>query len=327
MSEQVFRQNPVRAVLGALALALLLDVIALVIIPQLLPDTIYTSGRFTIVFSAIAVITVVVLIGMLWLRNLQVRVTPETVVIGRPGKWETYPRATTVFRTHITEHRTNGVRSGTTRALLVHTGAGERTVPLPGFSRTVFNELVATLNPITLPQVADPVEAARLRSGLPVVFAVDASRERSSGIRFLVVAAVALVVTAITLTPLLDPAGLDGDSIIILLAPIAGIVTVGFGIGGFQRLRVAGKAQTQVTIGAAGIRIGEVEHAYAQLTRIWLTPPAYGTKRLTLESGAVRSVQVLESARIRITPEYAAFAASLQAHAAGRPGLLSLDRE
>ncbi|MGW8482613.1 hypothetical protein ACWGJP_05700 [Microbacterium sp. NPDC055903] len=326
--ERVFRQHPLRALLSAVVIAVVLDALALLIIPQVLPDTIYTSGRRIIVFGAMAVITVVVLVVMLWLRNVQVRVSHESVTVGRAGKWESFPRATTAFRTHITEHRTNGVRSGTTRSLIVRTAHGERTIALPGFTRSVFNELAATLNPLTPPTAVDPVEAARVRAGLPTTFEVDAAGERRAGNRFLVVAVIALVVAVVAILPLFAPDFPTGETApLVMLSPLAAIVAVGFGIGGFQRLRLARRSTTRIVVGSLGLRIGEVDHPYAQLTRIWLTPPAYATKRITLESPSGRSIHLLESARVAIRPEYSQFAASLHAHVAERQGLLSFDLE
>lgn len=327
-AERVFRRHPVRVAVGALVLSVVLSAAALFIIPQFIPFTVDRPTRGMIVLIVAIALTAAVWTGAFWFRNMRVVVGPDAVEIGRPGNRETYSRATTAFRSKITEHRTNGLRSGTTRALVVHSAGREITVELPGFTRATFNELIAALNPIAPTQV-DPVEAARLRATLPTTYTVDASRERRFAGQLLLVAVIAFVVTLAVVLLAFTPGFLDGElSALILLAPMSAVVGIGFAIGAAQRRRVARSAPTQVSLSHHGIRIGDVDHPYNQLTRIWVTPPAYPVNRIRIERNAGRAVtHTLVSSRVDMNPEYAVFLTALQAETASVPGLLSLDLE
>lgn len=326
--ERIFRKNPVRTAVSSLVFSVLLSTAALFIVPQFLPYLMDRPTRGLIVGLIAIALTIAVWTGAFWFRNMRVVVGPDAVEIGRPGSRETYSRATTAFRSKITEHRTNGLRSGTTRALVVHSAGREIAVELPGFTRATFNELMAALNPIAASHT-DPVSAARERASLPDTFTIDASGERRFASRLTIVAVVALVVTVAVVLLALTPGFLDGElSALILLAPIAAVIGIGFAIGAMQRYRVARSAPTQVSLSHHGIRIGEVDHVYAQLTRIWVTPPAYPVARIRIDRAGARSVtHTLVSSRIAMTPEYPVFLAALQAQTAGVPGLLSLDLE
>ncbi|WEK61437.1 MAG: hypothetical protein P0Y60_01350 [Candidatus Microbacterium colombiense] len=326
--ERVFRRNLLRATIGSLVLSVVLSAAALFIIPQFLPFLMDRQTRGLIVAVAAVALTAAVWSGAFWFRNIRVVVGADAVEIGRPGNRETYSRATTAFRSKITEHRTNGLRSGTTRALVVHSAGREITIELPGYSRATFNELIAALNPIT-PAHVDPVEAARARAALPTSFRVDASRERGFAAKLTIVAVIASVVTLAVVALAFTPGFLDGElSALILLAPMSAVVAIGFAIGAAQRRRVARSAPEHLSISHYGLRIGDVDHPYDQLTRIWVTPPAYATKRLKLDRAAGRSItHMLGSSRIEMTPEYSVFLDALHAETAQRPGLLSLDLE
>lgn len=328
-AERVFRRHPLRTAGGSLLLTVVFAAAVLFLLPKFLPPNMTISTRGTIVLVVVIAITLAVWIGAFWFRNIRVIVRADSVEIGRPGGTETYSRATTAFRSKITEHRTNGFRTGTTRALIAWTGGRETVIELPGFTRTTFNELMAQLTPISAPPAVDPVEAARARAKLPTTFTVDASKERSLGRGFLIAAIVFAAATIGTVLMAFTPGFLEGElSALILIAPMAGVAAIGFGIGAAQRYRVARTTPTQISLSHHGIRIGEVDHPYAQLTRVWLTPPAYPIRRIRIERAAGRTItHVLGSTRITMTPDYAAFLEAVRAETAPWPGLLSLDLE
>lgn len=159
--ERVFHRNPLRSAVGAVVLSAVLSAATLFLLPRFLPGTMKISTRGVVVLVVAIALTVAVFAGFFWFRNIRIVVRPHEVEIGKPGSRETFARATTAFRSKITEHRTNGLPSGTTRALVVHTGDREITIELPGYTRPLFNELMATLNPIAQPVFDDPVAAAR----------------------------------------------------------------------------------------------------------------------------------------------------------------------
>jgi hypothetical protein len=328
-AERVFRRHPVRIAIGALVLSAVLSAAALFLIPPLLPRNMGISTRGQIVLVAVIVLIAAVWTGSFWLRNIRVVVRPETVEIGRPGGMQSYPRDTTAFRSKVTEHRTNGLRTGTTRALVVWTGGRESVIDLPGFRRTTFNELMAELAPIAQPAPVDPVAAARERAMLPTVFRLDVSLERRIGRGFLITGVVFLVAAVAGGSLALASDITESDFLpLILLSPLAAVIGVGFAIGAAQRYRAARSTPTQITIGHHGIRLDDVDHPYAQLTRIWLTPPAYPVHRIRLDRAAGRGVvRVLGSTRVTMTPSYQEFLQTLRSETAHLPGLVSLDLE
>lgn len=329
VAARVFRRHPLRTAVGALVLSVVFSAAVLFLLPKFLPRTMNISTRGTVVLVVAIAITLVVWIGSFWLRNIRVVVTPDTVQIGRAGKVETFARDVTGFRSHITEHRTNGFRSGTTRALIVLSGGREITVELPGFTRATFNELMALLTPVSQPVAEDPVEAARVRASLPSSFTVDASDERRIANGFLITAIVLFAVAlAFGLMAFMPGFGESDFSALILLLPFGALGGIGFAIGAAQRRKVARSAPAQVWVSHHGLRIGDTDHPYDQLSRIWVTPPAYDTRRIRIERPTGRSVtHVLASPRIRITPDYRDFVLALRAETARMPGLVSLDLE
>lgn len=328
-AERVFRRHPLRIALGALVLSAVLSTAALFIIPGFLPRTMNISTRGRIVLVAAIVLTIAVWVGAFWLRNIRVIVRPGTVDIGRPGGMQTYARDTTAFRSKVTEHRTNGLRTGTTRALVVWTDGRETVIDLPGFSRTVFNELMAELAPIAQPPAADPVAAARERAKLPTTFRLDSSGERRIGRGFLITAIVLFAMTLGVTLLVLTPGFLDGDlSALVLLIPFAGIAAIGFAIGAAQRYRAVRRTPAQIVVGPHGLRMGEEDHPYSLLARIWLTPPAYPVHRIRLDKRGGRATTcILGSTRVTMTPTYEEFVLALRSETAGLPGLVSLDLE
>lgn len=328
-TERVFRRHPLRIALGALVLSVVLSTAVLFILPLFLPRTMNISTRGQIVLVAAIALTIAVWVGAFWLRNIRVVVRPDTVDIGRPGGMQRYARATTAFRPKVTEHRTNGLRTGTTRALVVWTEGRESIVDLPGFSRTMFNELMAELAPIAQPVAADAVAAARERAKLPTTFRLDASGERRIGRGFLITAVVLFAVTAGVTLLVLTPGFLDSDlSALVLLIPFAGIAAFGFAIGAAQRYRAARRTPGQIVVSHHGLRIGEADHPYSQLTRIWLTPLGYPVHRIRLDRAAGRAItHILGSTRVSMTPSYEEFLLALRAETAQLPGLVSLDLE
>lgn len=327
--ERVFRRHPLRIFVGALVLAAVLSTATLFILPSFLPRGMNISSRGRIVLVVAIGLTIAVFVGAFWLRNIRVVVRPDAVEIGRAGARETFPRSSTVFRSKITEHRTNGLPSGTTRALIVQSGDREITIELPGFTRATFNELMAHLNPITPPPIADPVEAARARAHLPSSFAVDAGGERRFASRLAVFAVVFFAVALVFGLLVAVPGFLDSDwSALVLIVPLAAVAGIGFAIGAVQRRRLVRAVPSQITVGPHSIRLDEVDQPYAQLTRLWMTPPAYPTKRIRFErADGRRTTHLLESARVSITPDYTDLLLAVRAQTAAFPGLLSLDLE
>ena len=327
--ERIFRRNPLRSALGAVVLSAVLSAATLFILPQFLPRTMNISTRGQLVLVVAIALTVAVCAGFFWFRNIRIVVRPDTVEIGKAGSRETYARATTAFRSKITEHRTNGLPSGTTRALIVHTGDREITVELPGYTRPLFNELMATLNPIAQPVFDDPVDAARAAAQLPTQFTVDGAGERRFAARIAIAAVAFLVITAGVGLLFLVPGFLDGEfSALILLAPFTAVAAIGFGIGAMQRRRVVRSIPTHVSVDSHGIRLDGVDIPYAQLTRIWLTPPAYPVKRIRFARTAGKTTtHLLESSRVVITPAYGDLLLAVRGRTAHLPGLLSLDLE
>ena len=327
--ERVFRRNPLRSAVGAILLSAALSAATLFVLPKFLPGTMNISTRGVVVLVVAIALTVAVFAGFFWFRNIRIVVRPDAVEIGKAGNRETVARASTQFRSKITEHRTNGLPSGTTRALIVQTGGREITIELPGYSRTMFNELMATLNPIALPVFDDPVAAARAVSQLPTQFTVDGTGERRLATRITIAAVVFLVIAVGVGLLAAVPGFLEGElSALILLAPFAALAAVGFGIGALQRRRVVRSIPTQVSVGVQGIRIDDVDTPYAHLDRIWLTPPAYPVRRLRLQrAGGGTTTHLLASSRVEIVPEYDDLLFVVRARTAQVPGLLSLDLE
>lgn len=327
---RVFRRHPVRAVIGAVVLSVVLSAATLFLLPRFLPRAMDISERGVIVLIVAIALTVAAFAGFLWFRNVRIVVTPDTVEVGRAGSRETFPRATTGFRSKITEHRTNGLPSGTTRALIVHSGDREITIDLPGYSRATFNALMAELAPITAPPAENPVDAARARAQLPSAFAIDASGERRLVARLAIACVVFLVVAlAVVVVAATVPGFLTGEySALVLFAPFAAAGAIGFGIGALQRHRVLRSIPARVSVDHRGIRVDDADHPFAQLRHVWLTPIGYPVRRLRLDRQAGRSVtHVLASPRVTMTPEYGDFLLAVRADTAHLPGLLSLDLE
>lgn len=327
--ERVFRRHPMRVFVGALVLAAVLSAAALFILPRFLPRTMNISTRGSIVLVVAIGLTIAVFVGAFWFRNIRVVVASDSVEIGRAGARETFPRATTAFRSKITEHRTNGLPSGTTRALVVYSGDREVTIELPGFTRATFNELMAHLNPIAQPPVADPVQAARARAHLPSSFTVDAAGERRFASRLRIAAVAFFAVTLAFALLAAVPGFLDSElSALVLIVPMAGIAAIGFTIGAVQRRRLVRSIPSRLTVSPHGIRLDEADHPYTQLTRIWMTPPAYPVRRIRFErAGGKRITHLLASSRVAITPAYTDLLLAVRAQTAHLPGLLSLDLE
>ncbi|WP_426622429.1 hypothetical protein [Microbacterium sp. As-52] len=327
--ERVFRRHPLRSAVGAIMLSVVLSAATLFLLPRFLPATMKISTRGVVVLVVAIALTIAVFAGFFWFRNIRIVVRPQEVEIGKAGSRETFARATTAFRAKITEHRTNGLPSGTTRALIVHSGDREITIELPGYSRPMFNELMATLNPIAQPVFDDPVAAARAGAQLPTQFAIDGGGERRLATR-ITIAAVGLLVIAIAVGLLVAvPGFVESElSALILLAPFAALAAIGFGIGAVQRRRLVRSIPAHVSVDGQGIRIDGVDTPYSQLTRIWLTPPAYPVKRLRLErAGGKATTHLLASSLVGITPDYGDLLLAVRARTAHLPGLLSLDLE
>lgn len=327
--ERVFHRNRLRSAIGAIVISAALSAGTLFLLPTFLPRDMDIPTRGTLVLVVASALTVAVFLGFFWFRDIRIVVRPDTVEIGKAGSRETYDRATTGFRSSITEHRTNGLPSGTTRALIVHTGYRETTFELPGYTRAMFNELMATLTPIAQPTPVDPVAAARAAAQLPTHFTVDGAGERRFAARITIAAVVFLALAvAVGLLALISGFGDSEFSALILLAPFAAVAAVGVGIGAVQRRRVVRSIPAQVQVDSQGIRLDGVASPYGQLTRIWLTPPAYPVKRLRLERVGSRSTtHLLVSSRVTITPGYDQMLRAVQARTAHLPGLLSLDLE
>lgn len=327
--ERVFHRNPLRSAVGAVVLSAVLSAATLFLLPRFLPGTMKISTRGVVVLVVAIALTVAVFAGFFWFRNIRIVVRPHEVEIGKPGSRETFARATTAFRSKITEHRTNGLPSGTTRALVVHTGDREITIELPGYTRPLFNELMATLNPIAQPVFDDPLAAARAGAQLPTQFTVDATGERRLASRITIAAVVFLVIAVGVGWLVLVPGFVEGElSALILLAPFAAVAAIGFGFGAVQRRRLVRSIPALVSIDTHGIRIDGVDNPYTQLSRIWLTPPAYPVKRLRLaRAGGKTTTHLLASSRVGITPDYGDLLLAVRARTAHLPGLLSLDLE
>ncbi|KQQ67118.1 hypothetical protein ASF63_07795 [Microbacterium sp. Leaf320] len=327
--ERVFRRHPARSVVSAILLSAALSAAALFILPQFLPRRMDLSTRGTIVLVVAVVLTLVIFVSIFWLRNTRVVVRADSVEVGRAGNREVFDRATTAFRSKITEHRTNGIRSGITRALIIHNGGREITVELVGFTRATFNDLMAMLNPIAPPPTADPVAAARERAQLPSSFTVDSSGERRLASGLIIGAVVLLIVAAAVGALAASPGFLDGDlSALVLLVPLAGVAGIGLAIGASQRRRVLKAIPAHVMVSHHGIRFDDTDLPYAQLTRIWLTPAGYPVRRIRFERAAGRTtVHVLGSPRVQMSPEYTAFLLAVRAETARYPELLRLDLE
>lgn len=327
--ERVFRRHPGRALVSAVLLSAALSAAALFVLPQFLPRGMNISTRGTIVLVVAIALTLLIFGSTFWLRNTRVVVRADSVEVGRAGNREVFDRATTGFRSKITEHRTNGIRSGITRALIIHNGGREITVELVGFTRATFNDLMAMLNPIAPPPTADPVAAARERAQLPSSFTVDSSGERRLVSGLTIGAVVLLIVAAAVGALAASPGFLDGDlSALVLLVPFAGLAGIGLAIGAFQRRRVLRATPAHVMVSHHGIRFDDADLPYAQLTRIWLTPAGYPTRRIRFERATGRpTVHVLGSPRVQMSPEYTGFLLAVRAETARHPELLRLDLE
>lgn len=325
----VFRRHPVRAVVGAIVLSAVLSAATLFLLPRFLPRTMPIADRGVVVLVVAIALTLAVFAGFLWFRNVRVVVTPDAVEIGRAGNRESYPRAVTAFRPRVTEHRTNGLPSGTTRALVVYSGDREITIELPGYTRATFNALMAELAPVAQPPAESPVEAARARAQLPSSFTVDAGPERRFATGLLLAALALLAVAAAVTLVALSPGFLDGElSALVLIVPFAAVAAVGLGIGAIQRFRVLRSIPARITVSRQGLRLDDVEQPFAQLRRIWMTPAGYPVRRLRLDrTDGRRTRHLLASSRVTTSPDYAELLLAVRADTAHLPGLLSLDLE
>ena len=327
--ERAFRRHPARAVVSAILLSAVLSAATLFILPQFLPRRMDLSTRGMIVLAVAIALTLVVFVSILWLRNTRIVVRPDQVEVGRAGNREVYDRATTAFRSKITEHRTNGLRSGITRALIIEKAGREITVELPGFTRATFNDLMATLNPIAPPPATDPGAPAPGRAQLPASWTVASSGARRLANGLAIGAVVLLVVAAAVVVLALQPGFLDGElSALVLLVPFAGLAGIVLAIGALQRRRVLKAIPAHITVSHHGLRLDDVDLPFSQLTRIWLTPPGYPVRRIRFERVAGRAtVHVLGSPRVQMTPEYTALLLALRAETAQHPEMLRLDLE
>ena len=328
-SGRVFRRHPARAVVSAVVLTVVLSAATLFILPRFLPRQMDVETRGIIVLVVAVALTAAVWLGIFWFRNVRIAVHPSHVEVGRGGNREIFERATTAFRSKITEHRTNGLRSGVTRALLVYSGGREITVELPGFTRTDFNELMAVLNPIDEPPAADPIEAARARAHLPTSFAVDTSKERGFATGLTVGAVIALAAALAALAFAFTPGFLDSElSALVMIVPFAGVAGIGLLIGALQRRRVLASIPARIGVSPQGLRLDDDDVPFAGLTRIWLTPTGYPVRRMKLERASGRSrTMVLGSSRVQMTPDYADFLLAVRGQTGHLPGLLRLDLE
>ena len=108
----------------------------------------------------------------------------------------------------------------------------------------------------------------------------------------------------------------------------AAVAAIGFAIGAALRYRTARSTPSQIAIGHHSIRLDETDLPYAQLSRIWLTPPAYPVHRIRLDRAGGRGMTVIVgSTRVTMTPSYEEFLQALRSETAHLPGLISLDLE
>lgn len=144
---RVFRRGWVGAIIGAIIASAVVILIALLVIPDLLPVTTSRGVRATLAL-AVAVIGVgLVWFSAFWLRNIRVEVTPDAVEVRRPGQvLHRIERQGTEFSGHVTKQRTNGIPTGKLYRLIARAPSEGFTAELPGFRARTFELLLATLH-------------------------------------------------------------------------------------------------------------------------------------------------------------------------------------
>lgn len=330
VDERVFRRSPLRAIIGVLLGSALLSTALLFIVPSHLPRQMSTGTRGMVVLALCVAGAIIIGVCVFVFANVRIVVRPDIVMILRPGKNRLYLREDTEFASKVTEHYTNGLRSGTTRALTVHSDAGTETVSLPGYTRAQFNELMSLLAPVAPPEPVDPVEAARRRASLPTQFRTDAGPVRRTARAFGLAGVGLLLLALATVALVFGTGGLEFNdySALILIVPFAVLGAVGVLVGSAHQARKARSVPAQLNVTHLGLRIDDVDYPYAQLTRIQLTPPSYSRHRLALEPAAGRTASYLLSGPgVTMTPGIAELLEVLRVETARHPGLLRLDLE
>lgn len=333
---QVYRQGHTRRTLGALFLAGLIALGCWYVVPVLIPDRYSDTVDRNATIAAATVLILALWIGMFWWSNTRVQVGPDFVEVWRPGKLvHRWSRHDTQFSSQITRHSTNGVPSGSVRALQAHNQHGTQEVALGGMSRKNFNELYAL---ISLP-VGQTAAASYQPQGWagapsqppglthPIVFTTQPTALASRARLIWALAALFTLVGTGALVMIFGYGRLESPYIWATGALFIGVILAIIGIAGITQER---SRPHQVVVAPDALIIGDDRHDFAGLERIWLTPASYAKRELRVvgPGGRKRSYS-FGNGTVRpdrqVLPEWDGLIDTLKQATAQRPGMVALD--
>lgn len=329
---RVFRSPFLSRLGSAFILIAILTAASVIFLPNSFPTTVNRATRAGITLTVIIVASLVVVGVVFWWNNRRIVVTDDRVEVWRLGqRLQGWDRATTGFGTEVTVHRSNGVRTSTSRTLVVGTPQGQVKVVVPGISRDSFNELVAILNPVGLVHPAQSAAAIPAPATGRVFTPNRAPLARAMRKLWWASLIVLLVSLAI---------GFGGDLVIsdedaqILLLAVAGMgVVVAFclGMAGLAARKRYQMIPSSMQAGPGWVRIDDMTYPFTTLSSVQVSPATYESKRIVLKpiSGKSFSWQLNGLARKGewVFDEWPAFVGEVVSAASGTPGLVRLDLE
>lgn len=355
MAAQVFRVALAPRIVWSVILSIVVASAASPVLRGVLPRDWDRELRSAVIVGAIVVVVALIWFVALWAQALRVVVTADSVEVRRPfQRMHGWARAGTRFSSSVTQHRTNGLPSGATRALVAVDGSGATTVNLPGMSRRTFNALMTTIAPVEapVPGVAVVPLAGSMASGgpLPVgpahplappsppaqrVFEPVADVVRGKARRLALVGVPFLVVAVLAALACVPFWNTSDELLPILLVTIAAVtVPIGAGLllgAAILRARVRSIPNRIETLPGAIVVDGEL-FAMNQLRSVVLHPPAYPERRLRIElAGGGRrewllGVPTTKRDRGDLLPDYDRLIDAIALSAQSSPGLVRFDR-
>ncbi|MET0162169.1 MAG: hypothetical protein ABW204_05895 [Microbacteriaceae bacterium] len=355
MAAQVFRAALAPRIVWSVILTVVVAFAASPLLRGILPREWDRELRSAVILAAIVVVVALIWFVALWAQAIRVVVTQDSVEVRRPfQRMHGWARASTRFSSSVTQHRTNGLPSGATRALVAVDGFGATTVNLPGMGRRTFNALMTTIAPVEapVPGVASAPLAGAAASGGPLpagpahplappappaqrVFepVVDVVRGKARrlglvGVPFLVIG----VLAALACVPFWNAS----DELLPILLFTTAAVTVPIGAGLLLGAAILGARVRSIpsrieTLPGAIVVDGEL-FAMNQLRSVVLHPPAYPERRLRIElAGGGRrdwllGVPTTKRDRGDLLPDYDRLIDAIALSAQASPGLVRLDR-
>ncbi|GAA4781588.1 hypothetical protein [Microbacterium gilvum] len=322
---RVFRQSMLRRIPLGLILSALVVLLGLGLLPQFKPVTMPKAQFGMLSLAVISILIVLIWFWLLWWANTRVVVTDELVEVRRPFMTvHSWRRDAVGFSSTVTRQYTNGIRSGTTRTLTVHTQGGQTAIALAGMPQAAFSDLLAVLQ---APAVRAPEDDAFLRSvPLPAVFApTRGPLVRRAVVTGAVAAALLLLgLGAVVAGILLDGALIVVGALLLLAATGLGIAA---GVAGGRAGRIPGRIEVSrgaIAIDGRVIPLGSLE-------RVWISPPTYtASRRLSVvHPGGSRERWALGAGNdaAKVMPQWEQLVVAVQAAAVDHPELVAYDLE